>query len=179
MARGEISTDMLHPISKGVQPAHGVGQHNVDPRVSGQHVSSWKRNLEERGMAPQPKRIEGTRELSSQRTLQASQKRRQGASSQHQLRTAAAQADQMPLKRERGRQRARGHGRGTTQRTQRIQSGMLEFSSPLARQSGRGRPTQPTIPLANPDALPALTDAEVARSWQRRMSGYFEPPANL
>ncbi|OIW33543.1 hypothetical protein CONLIGDRAFT_677321 [Coniochaeta ligniaria NRRL 30616] len=132
--------------------------------MSGQYGGSLKRSLEEGGTAPQPKKTKATRELASPHTPQASRERRQGVPSLHHLDGAAAQADQVPLKRGRGRPRGHRLGRDTTQRTQHIQSGRPELSSPLARQSGQGLPRQPTAALASPDALPAHTNADVAWS---------------
>jgi hypothetical protein len=178
VARGEINTDGTQSAPTMVQSAQEVGQQTVDPRVLAQRGGSSKRSLEE-GMVSHPKRMKSTRKLSSQLTPQAGPGRRQGVSSQHRLGTAEAQADQARLRHGRVHLRGRGHGHGATQRTQHIQYGRLELSSSLAQQSGQWRSAQPTVVSASPDALRAQTDAEVAQSWQRRMSGYFDPPADV
>lgn len=171
-------TDGVPHTSHCVQPARQVGeQRKIDSRASGQHAGVGKRGLEGGGTVSKPKLMRGDPKLSSRVKSRTTQDRRQEFSSQRQLSAAAAQAAKTPLKRGRGRPRGRGRGGGcgATHRTQAIRHDGHEISSPLAEQSGRKQPTVPQDVLVSPDAPLAQTDAEVAGSWQRRMSGYLDP----
>lgn len=175
-------TDGVPHTPQCAQPARQVGeQRKVDSRASGQHAGVGKRGLEGGGAVSKPKRMRDDPKLSSRVKSRTTQDRRQEPSSQRQLSAVAAQAAKTPLKRGRGRPRGRsreggrGGGRSATHMSQAIRHDEHAISSPLAEQSGRERPRLPQDVLVSPDGPLAQTDAEVARSWQRRMSGYFDP----
>lgn len=151
MARGEIKKNGTHSVLE----VQGAGQQAEDPIVVSGLPGSSKRRLDGGDTAPPQKRMKGAKGIRS-RLPNDAQKRRQGVATKHSGAANKAIADRTPA-----------------QRGGRPRTGRHNTTLP-AQQSGQGGQAQHTDSPASPDL--SRTDAEVARSWRKRMSGYYGLP---
>jgi hypothetical protein len=154
MARGEIDKNGMRSASKAVQGEQDTGQEAAHSRMLDRRGASSKRSLEDPDMVPPPKRTRRAGEVHPPRTPKDGQQGRQEASSQHFPVTHRAGADQAPVE------------RAPRPRTSRRETALL------TQQSGQRRQAQHLEAMTSPDIM------QVARSWRRRMSGYYGLPTD-
>jgi len=159
MARGDISTNGKQFPQEAMPIAWNMGRQPVDPRMLVRRGGSLKRSPEDGDVVCQLKRLKRVQEVHLQRMANDSQQRRESAATGRLPVAQVAEADYTSVKRGRGRPSKRDTGTPT-------------------RRSGHGQQAQHTEALASPDTMNMQTDAEIARSYHRRMSGYFGLPTS-